>query len=63
MLVDTKQIGGAADTEVSQFRERSSLAKLDIELCESGDDFGIANAHGAPDAPFRAGPSARCSRG
>src|SRR6266481_7651784 len=32
MLMDAKQIGGAANAEVSQFRKRTPMKKLDIEL-------------------------------
>src|SRR6266404_1367470 len=32
MLMDAKQIGGAANAEVSQFRKRTPMKKLEIEL-------------------------------
>jgi hypothetical protein len=56
MLLDAKQISRSANTERSEFGKRISRAKLDVELGEATQDFGIANAHGAWGAPFQVKP-------
>ncbi len=63
MLLDAQEIGRPANAKRRELRERSPLPKLDVELREAAEKFGIANAHDAWDAPFRVKPSARRWRG